>query len=376
MSFIENANFIMTAAKNTRKIIGLITIAFLYSGCSSDKTVVSDTVNEASEIDRSDSDNGKSDPIAVATPSGDTVDPFTGGGDITGAMATNRSGDCTNYVNDYSSNVTYLQNNQTFTGDVSISVSGGKCVFSSNGIPNHDMGEGGRFATPVSEVNETYEFTANPSFASSPDTDIWKGNVVLLNGGLIELLAAACYDQGNDTLGREKIGCGGNLLDHPWRYDPMSPLNSFGTDIHNAHTQPTGLYHYHADPNSIFENNCDNVSSASPVIGFAADGFPLYGSCIDDNGTIRKAQSSYQLKNDGGPRQAVAGYQTPTGGTGSIASSNYDGQFRGDWEYVENTGDLDECNGMTVDGQYGYYVTDSFPWVLACYSGTPDRSFR
>ena len=65
---------------------------------------------------------------------------FSTGGDITGATATNRSGDCTNYVNDYSSNVTYLQNNQTFTGDVSISVSGGKCVFSSNGIPNHDMG--------------------------------------------------------------------------------------------------------------------------------------------------------------------------------------------------------------------------------------------
>ena len=83
----------MTAAKNTHKIIGLITIAFLYSGCSSDKTVVSDTVNEASEIDSSTSDNGKSDPIAVATPSGDTVDPFTGGGDITGAMATSRSGD-------------------------------------------------------------------------------------------------------------------------------------------------------------------------------------------------------------------------------------------------------------------------------------------
>ena len=72
----------------------------------------------------------------------------------------------------------------------------------------------------------------------------------------------------------------------------------------------------------------------------------------------------------------MAGYQTPTAGNGGIASSNYDGQFRGDWEYVENTGDLDECNGMIVDGQYGYYVTDSFPWVLACYSGTPDQSFR
>jgi len=30
---------------------------------------------------------------------------------------------------------------------------------------------------------------------------------------------------------------------------------------------------------------------------------------------------------------------------------------------------------MTVDGQYGYYVTESYPWVIACFSGAPDDSF-
>ena len=38
-------------------------------------------------------------------------------------------------------------------------------------------------------------------------------------------------------------------------------------------------------------------------------------------------------------------------------------------------GDLDECNGMTVDGDYGYYVTDAYPWVLNCLIGDPDPSF-
>ena len=46
-----------------------------------------------------------------------------------------------------------------------------------------------------------------------------------------------------------------------------------------------------------------------------------------------------------------------------------------DWEFT-GTGDLDECNGMTVDGEYGYYVTDSYPWILACLTGAPDASFR
>jgi len=187
---------------------------------------------------------------------------------------------------------------------------------------------------------------------------------------------AEAYDVGDDALGSEMIGCGDDQLDHPWRYDAMSPLNNFGTDIHNAHVQPDGMYHYHADPVAVFENDCTTVASASPVIGFAADGFPVFGSCITDNGSIRSAQSSYQLKDDGGPRQDVAGYTTPTAGTGDISSANYDGQFRGDYEYVDGAGDLDECNGMTVDGQYGYYITPSYPWVLACYSGTPDSSFN
>ncbi len=30
---------------------------------------------------------------------------------------------------------------------------------------------------------------------------------------------------------------------------------------------------------------------------------------------------------------------------------------------------------MTIDGQYGYYVTDTYPWVIGCFKGTPDASF-
>ena len=71
----------------------------------------------------------------------------------------------------------------------------------------------------------------------------------------------------------------------------------------------------------------------------------------------------------------MAGYQTPSRGEGAIASSDYDGQFRGDYEFLSGAGDLDECNGMVVDGQYGYYVTNSYPWVIGCFSGTPDGTF-
>ncbi|WP_268967930.1 YHYH protein [Veronia nyctiphanis] len=101
----------------------------------------------------------------------------------------------------------------------------------------------------------------------------------------------------------------------------------------------------------------------------------MFGSCYLDprDGKVKKASSSYQLKK--GTRQDEQGYTTPVGGIGSVASDRYDGQFRGDWQFVEGSGSLDICNGMTVNGQYGYYVTDSFPWVMGCYKGTPDDSF-
>ncbi len=49
--------------------------------------------------------------------------------------------------------------------------------------------------------------------------------------------------------------------------------------------------------------------------------------------------------------------------------------FIDDYEFTA-AGDLDECNGMTRSGSYGYYVTEAYPWVIGCFRGTPDTSFR
>lgn len=55
---------------------------------------------------------------------------------------------------------------------------------------------------------------------------------------------------------------------------------------------------------------------------------------------------------------------------------DYDGTYVDDYEYVQGSGDLDECNGMMRNGSYGYYVVNEYPWVLACYQGTPHASFE
>ncbi len=60
----------------------------------------------------------------------------------------------------------------------------------------------------------------------------------------------------------------------------MSPLgHRFGADQHNVHVQPNGLYHYHGNSTALFQLD---GSVESPVIGFAAVGFPIFGSFIDE----------------------------------------------------------------------------------------------
>lgn len=297
----------------------------------------------------------------------DKIDASSVEVDITDSIFTRTSGNCADYIESYYSNVQDAKTFEYFNGNLVITVSGETCQFKSNAIPNHDFNLDGNFATPVSIQDDRYQVPVNPSIASYK-TDLMLGeSAVFLNGVKLDLLAAACYGVGNESLGNEKIGCGQDQINNPWRYDPMSPLNNFGTDNNNAHTQPDGTYHYHGSPMAMFNADC---SVSSGVIGFALDGFPIRGSCINDNGNIRKVLSSYKLKDSGGSRVAVSGYSLPVSGTGSVNSQNYDGQFRGDWEFIHASGDLDECNGMTVDGQYAYYVTESYPWVMGCYSGS------
>ena len=276
--------------------------------------------------------------------------------DITNAILSNNSGNCADYVESYTSTVNDVHNSKVFMGDLVITVVGDKCVFSTNVIPNHDFNDGGdAFPNDVSAQDVQFEVTVSPTKASTTTAlSLRVDNAILLNGVKVDLLAAGCYGIGNG-----KVGC--NDDSQAWRYDPMYLQNGFRVDSHNAHAQPDGTYHYHGTPKALFD---DSGTVASPVIGFAADGFPIFGSFIDDNGTIRKVQSSYQLKSGARPTSA-----SDPGGT-------YNGEYRDDYEYVEGVGDLDECNGMTVNGVYGYYVTETYPYVLACYRGTPDSSFN
>ena len=343
------------------------------SGGSDNSTTTTDTAQESES--QSTTDAGSSNTGSISDNAGtsgdqdanqnvntDSKDNSVTPPDITNYIFTKTDPSCSAYVGEFTSTIQDLGNDRTLTGSLSITKDGGTCTISSNSIPNHNVNDKGAFATTVSEVNTTFRISVSPTVANSPtQLSLEYDNAVFLNGAKLDLLAAACYGIGPNPLGQEKIGC--FQTNTPWRYDPMSPLNQFGTDSHNAHTQPNGAYHYHGDPVAMYVSG----GKASGVIGFAADGFPIYGPFIDDNGNFRRVTSSYVLKS--GARQSQPG-------EGDFPGRNYDGTYIDDYKYQEGSGDLDECNGMISNGHYGYYVTSTYPWIMKCFKGSPDSSFR
>ena len=284
--------------------------------------------------------------------------------DITNAIFASRNADCASYENRYSSKVTDTQQNKQLTGAVHVTAYTDHCVLESNSVPNHDTGEGSarNFVAPVTEISGTFDIPRNPKQQKTPTAlDQRSYDAIMLNGVVVDILSAGCYrpnGQRVDKNGNVAIGC---RADEKWLMDPLGPGAGFGADRHNAHTQPNGQYHYHGNPMAMFNDHPG--AEGSPVIGFAADGFPIYGSYFKDStGTVRKAKSGYTLKSGQRPSSA-----SDPGGT-------YDGMYVDDFEFT-GAGDLDQCNGMVVNGQYAYYVTDSYPWVIKCFTGKPDGSF-
>lgn len=137
--------------------------------------------------------------------------------------------------------------------------------------------------------------------------------------------------------------------------DPYGdPIYNDITDYCMGHTAELGVYHHHS-----MLTECLSLSwtegEPSPILGYAADGFPIYGpfGCLDSEcNEVVEFQSSYEQIAD------------PT-------NCAFDA-----FEYVDqdNPVYLDECNGrFGPDGDYRYHTTETFPYIIGCFHGIPDE---
>lgn len=116
----------------------------------------------------------------------------------------------------------------------------------------------------------------------------------------------------------------------------------------------------------------------SPLIGYALDGFPIYGPWgFDDAGSVRRFRAGYRLRRI--VRRDVLPDGTSLGPSqeGPPVNSQYPlGMFVEDYEFVAGAGDLDEHNGRFAKtpeypgGTYAYFLaTDqaghiAYPYLI------------
>jgi hypothetical protein len=160
-------------------------------------------------------------------------------------------------------------------------------IIRANGVAEHLTGHFPNKDNPHKMYTQKYEFRvpAYPQLANKITP--LKGKFgVAVNGVPFDPVAMEWY-QGNP--------------DNDWRYEALSGALSLGLDENYAHVQRTGAYHYHGLPTLLMKKLKVQPEQHSAVIGWAADGFPifaLYGYKEGEkahSGVIENT-SSYRIK--------------------------------------------------------------------------------
>jgi hypothetical protein len=190
-----------------------------------------------------------------------------------------------------------------------ITVEGNERVFTSNDLPDHPTGE-----YPINPNDDAYQVDRNPNSIkeqsirfSVPANPIVAGQPTCIGGEVGIMLSGVVIFSSFDAEGRDAVAhevqdeCGG-------------------------HPQKDNYYHYHSLSRCIE----DSAAGHSTLVGYAFDGFGIYGFYGADGRELTNA-------------------------------------------------DLDECHGHTHviewSGQFvemfHYHATREFPYVLGCFRGTP-----
>jgi hypothetical protein len=210
--------------------------------------------------------------------------------------------------------------------------------------------------------NHSYTFPRNPVYPSTTHTTLPTGSLgLLVNGVLI-------YTAGDGKSYKESTGKNENSGDGLWNALAWKAHSGEFDANGGSHPDPQGRYHNHSNPYGLYDST--NKTSHSPIIGWAFDGFPIYGpygyaTATSSSSGIKRMKVSYQLT-------------TATSRTSGPTYTAYaKGYYIEDYEYVSGLGDLDEYNGRYCvtpeypNGTYAYFLgteadgTPSYPNILA-----------
>ncbi|MBX3036892.1 MAG: YHYH protein [Anaerolineales bacterium] len=190
-----------------------------------------------------------------------------------------------------------------------ISIQNNQRVFTGNGLPDHTTGN-----YPISPSDDAYVYDRNPNSISEqnitltlPATPTVAAQPSCMGGEVGIMLSGVVLFNAFDALGRD------------------AQVHEVQDEC-DGHPQQAGVYHYHALSDCL----ADTQTGHSALMGYAFDGFGIYGYYDEDGTEITNA-------------------------------------------------DLDECHGhvgvIEWDGQsvemYHYHATREFPYTVGCFKGTP-----
>jgi hypothetical protein len=181
---------------------------------------------------------------------------------------------------------------------------------------------------------------------------------------------------------------GGPGATQSWNRDAVVAEKG-GFDCSKGHPA-NGNYHHHQNPSAfdldlnVISNVCTlydaeglySIDSTvhSPLIGFAYDGYPVYGAYgyknADGTGGITRIKSGYQYRNISTRTVWADGTDVPDGPAVSVTYPL--GYFREDYEFVSHPGAadyLDVHNGR-------FCVTPEYPNGMYCYFATVDADWN
>jgi hypothetical protein len=208
---------------------------------------------------------------------------------------------------------TVVQGSVSWPGSVSITVKGTKRVINSNGLP-----KGATTGTfPIASTDPAYSYDRNPNSISA-QTISWT-----LPANPTPAAKPSCL-----TGGPIGIAVNGVPIFDGLDGEDRDAVAHEVLDSCQGHPQQGGMYHYHTISSCLLTG--DSTHAASPLVGYAIDGYPIFG---------------------------------PRGPGGKLYTN----------------ADLDVCHGhaspVTLNGKtvtiYHYQATLEYPYTVGCFHGTP-----
>lgn len=217
-------------------------------------------------------------------------------------------------------------------------------------IPGYDIGPWpGNPNTPANQ-NFVFKITRFPQQNTGTSTNTPLGHIGIWSNGVSIFNAKDAFSYNNQGV---------------WNRNAIVVEGaSFDTCL--GHPAPNGEYHHHLNPRCLYDDT-DSLHH-SPIIGYAFDGYPIYGAYgfANTNGTggIKRMESSFHLRAISTRTTLPDGTVLSAGQYGPAVSATYPlSYYIEDFQYTAGYGDLDEHNGrfcITPDypaGTYAYFVT-------------------